>query len=284
MRQNGLVRCMAVFLVMFVTRAEFRCSIAQESLELPASPQPSETLIKVSDTRSDPDLPDNSDEERELKRLQLEKENSLRELKSLADRLSRAWKPGQPKPATPILTGPLNPQSSAEGAPNEVPETSEPVITKEESGATEPTAELPSTNTDEESEQGASDVLKGASDVLVEGPIDRLALATSLYAIDQHPECLKVLEELDLSQAKAEDRSWAGYLKASCHRKLGDLSEAEKVYRDLLKEDETKWISGSAMWWLDHLSSMKTVEAECQTLKSSVKAWKEEVDELTREP
>lgn len=286
MRQVVFARCMIFFIVMFVAAAEFRSSNAQEGPDLPKKQEPTETLPAIPETPSTSDLPDSKGMERKLKELQLQKEETLRELQSQAESILRSWKSGQPKPETSTPSPPVVDESSSETSTdasssetstNQEPVPSTPVVKPEESGGAKPIPKSPPTQADATSDTAAPKVL-------VDGPIDRLALATSLYAIDQHPECLKVLNELSLSRVNSEDRNWAGYLKASCHRRLGNLPEAEKLYRELLRGDRSEWISRSAMWWLDHLSSMRQVEKECQTLKTTAKAWKEEIDELTQKP
>ncbi|MEZ6123117.1 MAG: hypothetical protein R3C49_08090 [Planctomycetaceae bacterium] len=120
--------------------------------------------------------------------------------------------------------------------------------------------------------------------VPVDGPIDRLALATSLFATHQYRECLQTLESVVPDELSEENRDWVGYLSASCFRKLDNFPEAESRYRELLDKNRTPWISAGARWWLDHLNEQQKVRTEIAQLNSTIDAWKEEINGLKQTP
>lgn len=115
---------------------------------------------------------------------------------------------------------------------------------------------------------------------VVDGPIDRLALATSLYATDQLRECLKILEAVELRPLSIEDRQWHDYLAASAYRKLGNLSEAESLYRSVLQRSSSTWVSKAARWWLDHVEEKAQLELKLEQVQTTIGNWRKEIDVL----
>lgn len=123
--------------------------------------------------------------------------------------------------------------------------------------------------------------VRGASvSSVVNGPIDRLALGTSLYATDQFRECLKILEAVELRPLSVEDRQWHDYLAASCYRKLGDRSEAEDHYRSVLQRSTSTWVSTAARWWLEHTDEKSQLELKLEQVQTTVGNWRKEIDVL----
>ena len=114
----------------------------------------------------------------------------------------------------------------------------------------------------------------------VDGPIDRLALATSLYATNQFRECLKILEAVKLRPLSIEDRQWHDYLAASCYRKLGNRDEAEGHYRSVLQRSSSTWVSKAARWWLVHIDEKSDLEQKVEKVQTTVANWRKEIDVL----
>jgi len=118
------------------------------------------------------------------------------------------------------------------------------------------------------------------SDTPIEGPIDRMALATSLFATEQHAGCLRALEGVDQESLKGEKRDWYRYMTACCLRKQGQLSEAESQYRKLLGQSETEWLSEAARWWLDHLNEQHKLQQDLAQVNSTLDTWQKEIHAL----
>lgn len=114
----------------------------------------------------------------------------------------------------------------------------------------------------------------------VHGPIDRLALATSLFGTASYRECLQTLEVVDRESLSAENTDWCDFLAASCYRKLGKLPEAESRYRKLLGQTEIEWLANTTRWWLDHMSEQQKLRTDLNQLTMNLNAWKEEIDAL----
>ena len=115
---------------------------------------------------------------------------------------------------------------------------------------------------------------------VVEGPIDRLALAGSLLATGQHFACQQVLDAVDVEGLSPSQRSWFEYLRASIARQQGDVSEAENLYRGVLDQPGENWIGEVAKWWLDHLDEQRRITADLSQLDDTLKQWRTEIDAL----
>lgn len=114
------------------------------------------------------------------------------------------------------------------------------------------------------------------------GAIDRYALATSLYAEQHFPECLRTIDSIVLGELSDYEMSWLSYLKAGCLRQTGQLDESQRIYRRLVADPEQSWISETARWWLDQMQEMEQLKSDQQTLSTAIKQWEQAVDELTR--
>lgn len=114
------------------------------------------------------------------------------------------------------------------------------------------------------------------------GAIDRYALATSLYAEQHFPECLRTIDSITLGELSEYEMAWLSYLKAGCLRQAGQLDESQRIYRRLVASPEQNWISETARWWLDQMQEMEQLNSDQQILSTAIKQWKQAVDELTR--
>lgn len=119
--------------------------------------------------------------------------------------------------------------------------------------------------------------------MIVEGTIDRFALATSLFGTGQVETCLDVLRHTDVSSLPREDQIWALYMQACCHRKCGRIDEARQWYRRILAEKDADWVGQLASWWLDAIDSKKQLQSDVDRLKETLTAWEEEIDHLAKQ-
>jgi len=122
-----------------------------------------------------------------------------------------------------------------------------------------------------------------APQIVVEGTIDRFALATSLFGTGQTETCLDVLNHTDLKQLSREDQVWAEYLIACCHRRAGRLDQAKQCYRRLLAEKDVDWIGELASWWLTEIDEKAKLQDDIQRLAKTLAAWGDEIDSLNRQ-
>ncbi|MEZ6130167.1 MAG: hypothetical protein R3C59_15890 [Planctomycetaceae bacterium] len=145
-----------------------------------------------------------------------------------------------------------------------------------------PSAELPAAESPPVSSQTpalTADPVDSSAPV-IDGPIDRMALATSLFATEQFAGCLKALEAVDLETLNSEKRDWHRYMTACCLRKQGKLSDAESQYRKLLSQSETQWLTEAAKWWLDHLNEQHKLQEDLALVNSTLDTWQKEINAL----
>lgn len=111
----------------------------------------------------------------------------------------------------------------------------------------------------------------------ISGPIDRLALATSLFATKQYAGCMKALDALDKETLSAESQDWCLYMSACCYRKQGELSEAESGYRTIVNKSETRWLVEASRWWLSHLNDQQKLTADLTQVNTTLDTWQKEI-------
>ncbi|MEZ5942591.1 MAG: hypothetical protein R3C18_14450 [Planctomycetaceae bacterium] len=112
-----------------------------------------------------------------------------------------------------------------------------------------------------------NDVLNDSS---INGEIDRISLASSLFATGQHAECLQVLQQLNEESLSPDDVIWRRYLTACCHRGLGEYKEAARLYREIVGRPDSDWTRELAKWWLDHLPERNELTARSQQLQAGM--------------
>jgi len=123
----------------------------------------------------------------------------------------------------------------------------------------------------------------GSAQMIVEGTIDRFALATSLFGTGQTELCLDVLKHVDVKQLSREDQIWVEYMQASCHRRAGRIDLAQQSYRRILAERDADWIGELARWWLDAMDARKQLQSNVVRLSETLAAWEEEIAKLAKE-
>ena len=100
--------------------------------------------------------------------------------------------------------------------------------------------------------------------------IDRISLASSLFATGQHAECLQVLQQLKEESLSPDDIIWRRYLTACCHRGIGEYKEAARLYREIVGRPDSDWTRELAKWWLDHLRERNELTARSQQLQAGM--------------
>lgn len=116
----------------------------------------------------------------------------------------------------------------------------------------------------------------------INGPIDRFALASSLYATGHFRECLQVIDAADQATLNLYETRWLEYLKAGCLRQLGNSELAQRIYRRLVTDESSDWIAEISRWWLDQIQHRQTLQADYSKLASAINQWEQAVDELTK--
>jgi hypothetical protein len=109
-------------------------------------------------------------------------------------------------------------------------------------------------------------------DAIVDGPIDRLALADSLFAGGQIDLALQTYQEVDSTALTGEERLWIEFQLASCHRRLRDFPEAERRYRQLAGQMDGGLYAAQSRWWLDAMTTRRALEADLQRVSQSLQS------------
>jgi hypothetical protein len=169
-----------------------------------------------------------------------------------------------------------------EPTPRTVPEPPEPGIpaTPAHSEPEAPPSERPASSAHDllpdQLTESASDTHHGQSELfpegIVQGPVDRLALADSLFAGGQVDLALQAYEEVDSSTLSGEDGLWIQYQLASCYRRLLDYPEAEKRYRHVAARPDGGMYATQARWWLDAMTARRSLEADLHRVTQSLQS------------
>lgn len=112
---------------------------------------------------------------------------------------------------------------------------------------------------------------------VVEGPIDRLALADSLFATQDIEFALQMYEQVDRPTVSPDDRLWIEYQIAGCHRRLGNIAEAEQRYRKLAGMTDGGWYASQSRWWLDALSARKALQADLLRVTTAIQTMEKQI-------
>ncbi len=111
------------------------------------------------------------------------------------------------------------------------------------------------------------------------GPVDRLRLADNLFATGEPQLALEIYEDIiELRQAPAK-QTWIEYQMAGCHRQLGDLDQAERLYRVVTGTPNAEFLSQSSRWWLESIKRQREIQARHNQLTKTVQTIDENIDE-----
>jgi hypothetical protein len=122
-------------------------------------------------------------------------------------------------------------------------------------------------------------------DSVVEGPVDRLGLADSLFATDEVALALEMYSQLDAETYPPDTTLWIAFQIASCHRRLGAAGEAEKRYRQILAKHQSGWIPDLCRWWLAATQDRSRLAANSEKLSQILKTLETELEnDLQRTP
>ena len=219
--------------------------------------------------------------------LQSQKEQRFRELKRQIEILSQLTD----RPATSVseMTSEDSADDSMDAVPQEGSHKSPRTVPAPKSSAPEPSefpsntragnATVPQLVPVKVPEEGP---VTTPAPMVVEGTIDRFALATSLFGTQQWETCLDVLKQTNLTPLPREDQIWAEYMQACCHRRIGRNDLARQSYRRILSEKDADWIGQLARWWLDDLDAKAKLNTDVQRLSETLAAWENEIDTLSK--
>ncbi len=133
----------------------------------------------------------------------------------------------------------------------------------------------------------SSDFLEGidlSSEVLVDGPVDRVALADNLYRVKEYKLALDIYAEVDVRQLSDDQQFWVQFQTASCHRQLGDLPAAREQFRIIAGQPESGWLGRSSTWWLNTMRDRAELEEQLSSMQELISMKMEVFNDVKSEP
>ena len=118
---------------------------------------------------------------------------------------------------------------------------------------------------------------------IVEGPVDRIGLADSLYALKELPIALEMYEKVDVKHVAPSERYWVSFQRACCLRKLKRIPEAQELYRRLAGQQNAGWLAEVSRWWLDQIDARMELETHLSEYDAILTALKESSDDRNRQ-
>lgn len=202
------------------------------------------------------------------------------EVQQALQNLLQEWEQSQASEPAPQQT------NDDEGTPKPVADDErQPDPTATTSSETDPTSTQPEESDSAEmsaEDREALSRLNFPDDTLVDGPVDRVALADNLYAMGAFPLAMEMYSRVEMEQLPAPQQFWVQFQFASCHRQLGDLPAAKKQLRILAGQEEAGWLGQSARWWLDLIDDRLEMEKELAETQRQLNARMEKYRETKR--
>jgi tetratricopeptide (TPR) repeat protein len=103
-------------------------------------------------------------------------------------------------------------------------------------------------------------------------PLNSMELANSLFITGHYSQALKGYQSLLNNQTHQLDRDWLRCLAANCHRVLGQVSQAERLYRDVVASKQNSYPADHSKWYLDHLTRRKQLQTQLQAMHAELEA------------
>jgi hypothetical protein len=97
--------------------------------------------------------------------------------------------------------------------------------------------------------------------------IDPLNQAQNLYRTGNFEASLRAFKLVESASLAGEDRAFVQYMIASCLRRLGQMSEATAIYRDVADSREDAFLSECAVWQLSTIRWRKDLEMQLEELR-----------------
>ena len=107
---------------------------------------------------------------------------------------------------------------------------------------------------------------------VIPGPINPFEMGNSLFQTGKIATALDAYETVDMDNMTVFDAAWLRYMKATCHRQLGNRKEADRIYREISKEKNVRVLVESAQWWLSQSDRTKDFDAQLQQLQINLES------------
>lgn len=103
-------------------------------------------------------------------------------------------------------------------------------------------------------------------------PVDAVRAAANLYRSNDFDAALRAFRLIDLSTLGREDRAFSQYMTACCLRRLGKLSDAAVLYREVAEAHDDDFVTECAVWQLSTIRWTQELEAQLEDLRARRKS------------
>jgi tetratricopeptide (TPR) repeat protein len=101
---------------------------------------------------------------------------------------------------------------------------------------------------------------------LVSMPANSMELGNSLFSTGNYSQALRSYESLLQDEKNPVDRAWIKCFAANCYRLQGNVSAAEKLYREVAGARMNVYAADQAQWYLDFVGRKKQVIADLRLI------------------
>ncbi len=113
---------------------------------------------------------------------------------------------------------------------------------------------------------------KTKDDGTVGASVDQLRAATNLAQDNQIESALKAFQLIDPARLAPADRAFARFMTASCLRRLGRMTEALPIYREVGDGGEEPFIASSAVSQVALIRTSEELQAQLTQLRARTKS------------
>lgn len=249
---------------------------AGTSVQTPPQAGPSDSFPAPTDLPQLPSIPQQAEPDRDDADYQtkLRVERLRQQLDQLRHHLSeRRSNASQAKPETTPA-----PDAIASPEPmDDAPEQTTPAVEPSAPVATSPDPPPPQNSVGESHpapEVGTPPVPPSRTASLIKGlpssPADRVSIADNLFAAGETISAAQIYKEIPLTELSRTESGWVRFQLANCHRRLGQIDDAKKLYRRIIVDPSLGWLQDLSKWWLDALDQREVLTKERQRIHDLV--------------
>jgi hypothetical protein len=97
--------------------------------------------------------------------------------------------------------------------------------------------------------------------------VDVVAQATALYRNGDIQAALGAFNLVEVRSLTPEDAAFVKYMKAGCHRRLGDLVKASELYREIIADNSSEFYIECSTWQLSSVRWRQDLEKQLSDLR-----------------
>ena len=102
--------------------------------------------------------------------------------------------------------------------------------------------------------------------------VDEIRAAMNRFRDNDFETARRTFRLIDPALLGNEDRAFVRYMLACCHRRLGNLTDAETIYREVANSPDDEFLASCAVWQLSLIRSEKELLAQLEQLRSRAKS------------